>query len=100
MKLEGEILPNSMVRVSLHEIDEQRKRGWPDFHPEDYCHKCGNRNVPSWYVDSDRFNMAYGPSQDHPYNGIVCPTCFVLDHEKATGLHGTWKLVPEDLHSV
>lgn len=91
-----------MVRdsVSLSEIDEQRELGWPDFHPEDYCHKCGNRNIPSWYVDSDRFNLAFGPAAEHPYNGIVCPPCFVLAHEEATGLKATWKLVPEGLRAV
>lgn len=81
-------------RVHLHEIDEQRELGWSDFHPEDYCHKCGNRNIPSWSVDSDRFNAAFG--SDHPYQGIVCPTCFVLAHEAATGLTATWRLVPTD----
>lgn len=80
--------------VKLSEIDEQRALGWPDFHPEDYCHRCGGRN-PSWWVDSDRFNMAFGPPEQHPYQGIVCPGCFVEAHEKATGLHCTWMLVPD-----
>lgn len=81
--------------VSLAEIDEQRKKGWPDFGPEDYCHRCGGRNVRSWSIDSDRFNAAFGPPESHPYQGIVCPGCFVEAHEKATGLACTWKLVPD-----
>ena len=80
--------------VTLEEIDRQRELGWPDFHPEDYCHRCGGRNVPSWYVDSDRFNMAFGPPNEHPYNGIVCPGCFVDAHEEATGMRCTWELRP------
>ncbi len=23
-------------------IAEQRTKGWPDFHPEDFCHRCGH----------------------------------------------------------
>lgn len=80
--------------VSIEEIDEQRRLGWPDFHPEDYCHRCGGRN-PVWWVDSDRFNMAFGPPEQHPYNGIVCPGCFVEAHERATGLRTVWKLTPD-----
>jgi hypothetical protein len=79
--------------VTLDEIDDQRGRGWPDFHPEDYCHRCGGRNIPSWFVDSDRFNAAFGSSSEHPYQGIVCPGCFVEAHEQATGLRTTWRLV-------
>lgn len=83
--------------VTLAEIDEQRAKGWPDWHPEDYCHRCGGRNVPSWFVDSDRFNAAFGPASEHPYNGIVCPGCFVEAHETVTGLTATWMLVPDRL---
>lgn len=82
-------------RVELDDIDDERERGWPGFHPEDYCHKCGNRNTPSWWVDSDRFNAAFGPPDQHPYNGIVCPPCLVLAHEAATGLTASWRLVPD-----
>ena len=81
-------------RVTIEEIDEQRRKGWTDFHPEDYCHRCGNRNIPSWHVDSDRFNTALGPYLTQPYNGIICPTCFVLLHEEVTGLTTTWYLLP------
>ena len=79
--------------VTIEEIDEQRRKGWVDFHPEDYCHRCGGRN-PSWSVDSDRFNAAFGPPSEHPYQGIVCPGCFVEAHEAATGLTCSWELVP------
>lgn len=81
--------------VPVEEIARQRERGWPDFHPEDYCHRCGGRNVASWFVDSDRFNAAMGAPEDHQWNGIICPGCFVELHEQATGLMATWKLAPD-----
>lgn len=84
----------SGTRVDLDEIDAQRALGWPDFHPEDFCHRCGNRNVGSWFVASDRFNAAMGRHVEHQWNGIVCPACFVELHEAATGLRTTWELVP------
>lgn len=91
-------MPNDLPpSVTVEEIKRQRDLGWPDFHPEDFCHHCGGRNVPSWFVDSDRFNTAFG--QQHPYSGIVCPGCFVDAHEKATGLTTTWELVPAKGHS-
>lgn len=71
------------------EIVRQRALGWPDFHPEDYCHLCGGVN-PSWWVDSDRFNTAF-PDEPHI---IVCPGCFTVAHEAATGLRCSWRLSP------
>lgn len=58
----------------------------PD-HPEYACERCGRRNIV-WYVDSDRFNAAVGRS------AIVCPSCFVIAHEEATGLTCMWELRP------
>lgn len=80
------------LRVSPEEIDAQREMGWPDFHPEDFCHRCGAPN-PSWAVDSDRFNAAMG--QEYQWGGIVCVGCFVRLHEEATGLRCSWRLVPK-----
>lgn len=79
--------------LPLAEIDRQRGLGWPDFHPEDYCHRCGTRNI-SWSVDSDRFNLAMGPHAQHQWNGIICVACFVELHEAASGLHASWTLTP------
>lgn len=76
------------------EIASQRAAGWPDFHPETYCHRCGNLNVPSWWVDSDRWNIATA-NDPRTSTVILCPSCFVAAHEAATGLHSTWRLVPE-----
>lgn len=56
-------------------------------HPEDFCERCGGRNV-TWFVDSDRFNTAVNRSE------VVCPSCFVVAHEAATGMRTAWELVP------
>lgn len=56
-------------------------------HPEYICQRCGGRN-PVWNVDSDRYNMAVNRSE------IVCPTCFIIAHEKATGMSTVWQLNP------
>ena len=85
------------LSVTPEGIAEQRRLGWRDWHPETFCHRCGGRNVQSWYVESDRFNLAFGPPDQHPYNGIVCPGCFVAAHEAATGMTVTWMLVPSPM---
>ena len=83
-----------VTRVTMQEIVEQRALGWPDFHPEDYCHRCGIGNI-SWWIDSDRFNTAMGGLPDgHAWNGIVCIQCFVELHQAATGLTCSWTLTP------
>lgn len=83
------------LSVAIDEINEQRSKGWPDFHPEDFCHRCGGKNVWSWSVDSDRFNLALGEEGDRLWQGIVCPGCFVELHEEATGLRACWRLEPD-----
>lgn len=83
------------LSIELWEIDQQRDLGWPDFHPEEYCHRCGGINL-TWYVDSDRFNTAMGGADNNMrWNGIICPGCFVQLHEEATGMYASWKLVPD-----
>ena len=82
------------LSVSLEEINRQRELGWVNFHPGDFCHRCGGRSVSSWFVDSDLFNVAMEPFLEHKYNGIICPGCFVALHEEVTGLHCTWTLIP------
>ena len=61
----------SWVHAVLPEtIEKQRKKGWPDFHPEDFCHRCGRRN-PVWWTDSRSWNRA-APER----TSILCPSCF------------------------
>jgi hypothetical protein len=78
------------VRVTPFEIASQRAAGWPDFHPEDYCHRCGCRN-PIWYADSQLWNEVMGGDRDEEVAGIVCPTCFA-DLAKERFLGSKWKI--------
>lgn len=87
--------------VTLEQIVEQMEKGWVDFHPEDYCHRCGRPNV-CWFVASDLWNQvdvsseATGVTGEKlPSSGIVCPSCFVEMFE-AKGLGRLiWELRPE-----
>jgi len=74
-------------RVKPAEIIVQRDRGWPDFHPEDFCHRCGNRNVSSWFVQRTEWERSGTPA-----TAIVCPSCFVAAFERATGTSTSWEL--------
>lgn len=86
---------SKVAHVDLRDIERQRILGWPDFHPENFCHRCGNRNIV-WCVDSDRFNLAIGAPNgiDNQWQGIICIACFVELHEEATGLTCCWLLSP------
>lgn len=79
--------------VSLPEIAEQRERNWPDFHPEDYCHRCGGRNVKSWHAPSPVWNavMEY-VGGDEQWNGIICPQCLaeLADEAGIYDRFGSW----------
>lgn len=73
------------------DIDRQRELGWRDFDPEDFCHRCGCPNLPSWCVASDLWNRAV-EALGLTVVTILCPQCFVEGYEKATGLSPTWVL--------
>lgn len=83
-----------VLAVTPDEIRRQRDAGWPDLHPERFCHRCGGINVRSWFVDSDRYNVAVA-ALGLTYTAILCPGCFVVGHELATGMACTWKLTPD-----
>lgn len=59
---------------------------------ESPCDRCGGNN-PSWFVESDRFNMAV-EALGLTKAVIICPGCFVEGHELATGMTASWTLVP------
>ena len=75
-------------QLALVEIEKERQLGWVNFHPEDYCHRCGRANLSSWYVDSIEWNLAVGDDT----HLILCPQCFVAAWNLATGISGTWEL--------
>jgi hypothetical protein len=78
----------SSLSVHPDEIKDQREKGWPDFHPETFCHRCGQRNVWSWFADSDEWNKV-----DPTHLSILCPQCFTEGWAKVTGMKVSWHLV-------
>lgn len=79
--------------VDVKEIAEQREKGWVDFHPEDFCHRCGGRNVYSWNAPNDIWNMVVGMN----WEGIVCPQCFTELASDAGYIPTVWLLRDGDL---
>jgi hypothetical protein len=76
--------------VALAEITRQRALGWPDFHPEAYCHRCGQRNVYSWHAPDEVWNQVLDPA------AIVCPQCFTELAREAGVEPSVWKLIDSD----
>lgn len=86
-------------RVDLVEIDKQRVKGWPDFHPEDYCHRCGGRNVYSWHAPDEVWNRI-SEAGLLPTSEIVCPQCFT-DLARQVGVEPpVWHLVRQTAASA
>ena len=84
--------PKGADQVTPDDIIEQRKKGWVDFDPEDYCHRCGRPNI-SWFVDSPLWNSA--DIEGEIPSGIICPQCFVEKVGLAEMI--TWELKPDPL---
>lgn len=82
--------PNWPAPIDPAEIDEQRAKGWPDFHPETYCHKCGRTN-PTWWIDTAMWNQTHGDD----YVTVLCPSCFTIAWEKQAGGRIIWELRPD-----
>lgn len=85
---------DSIPHVHPEVVKLERELGWPDFHPETFCHRCGGRNVWSWCVDGDEWEKATAglPRREA---SILCPPCFTALWEQATGVKTTWRLVRE-----
>lgn len=92
----GMIHGSAATRVPLSTIKEQRDAdpSWPDLHPEDYCHRCGTRNI-SWFVQSDLWNEAWAEAEGGGYQSVLCVACFAELWERATGTTMTWELRPD-----
>jgi hypothetical protein len=82
--------PDWPAPIDPAEVMEQRAKGWPDFHPETYCHACGRTN-PTWWVAPELWSQI----RTDDYVNILCPSCFVVAWEKATGAHIIWQLTPD-----
>ena len=92
---DGERPPPTHYTLSVlpEEIVRQRSLKWPDFHPEDFCHRCGHRNI-TWYVmDAEAWQIAVR-NQPRLVSEILCPVCFALLYEAngGPGVH-MWELV-------
>ena len=84
--------PTYAMSVTPAEILRQRENGWPDFHPETFCHHCGHRNAPSWWTDAEAWNLV---TADLPRGvmEILCPSCFANRYQQVTGAHVSWRMV-------
>lgn len=86
------------MRKALHidpsRIIEERWNNWPELHPEDYCHRCGSRNLYAWSVDSLLWNLAV-QELGLTRSAILCPPCFYEGVERVVG-STYWTLVPGD----
>lgn len=70
--------------VSPDFILAQREAGWPDIHPEDYCHKCGVRNT-SWFARREQWLCATAAwAEQTGREGICCIACFAEMFTEAT----------------
>lgn len=76
--------------VTLEQIAEQCALGWRDFHPEAYCHRCGQRNVKSWAAPNTLWAEAKAATPDWPASDIVCPQCFTEALEATRGHYDTF----------
>lgn len=67
---------NVREHVDPKYIKKQRSLGWPDIHPEDYCHICGQANE-IWYVDHNIWQIVTAEWQaETGREGICCMPCF------------------------
>jgi len=74
-------------------IGEQRVAGWPDMHPEDWCHRCGRANPSFWYADRRSWLAATSAwAAETGREGICCPSCLPELYTAATGRTATWVL--------
>ena len=93
---DGVNAPVWVAAVLPEEIVRQRQLGWPDFHPEDFCHRCGRRN-PIWWTEQAVWLAAtLERANQTGHEGIFCPSCFTDLHEQETGDRRSWHLVLDD----
>ncbi len=84
-----------MSRVSPQYILDQRAAGWPDIHPEDYCHRCGVE-FEGWYTDRETWLIGTSAwAAETGREGICCITCFTEMYTAASDTRPTWRLVGE-----
>lgn len=60
-------------------------------HPEDYCHRCGGRNI-SWHTENKLWNSLI---RDAGHPKILCPICFDEIYKEKYGLSPHWVFIKE-----
>lgn len=81
--------------MSPEAIKAQRETGWPDIHPEDFCHRCGTRNMLWCATSREDWLTATEPwAAETGREGICCPQCFAEMHAENTGVATIWMLTP------
>lgn len=74
-------------------IKRQREQGWPDMHPEDYCHRCGLPNQ-CWAVESreDWLAATSAWASETGREGICCFQCFTVMYREEAGKDPIWAI--------
>jgi hypothetical protein len=96
---DGVHAPVWVAAVLPEEIVRQRQLGWPDMHPEDFCHRCGRRN-PVWYTSPTVWNaVTEARRRETGRDSVLCPSCFVELHEQQFGVQQgfLWGLSLDDM---
>jgi len=89
--MDGEYAPLWVHAVTPSQIVAERANDWQRFHPEDFCHLCGHRNI-CWWVDGELWERAKAKLPDG-MTSILCPSCFVELLQEATNHEGgCWEL--------
>lgn len=89
--------PGRYQSIDHADLDAQRAKGWTDFHPEDFCHRCGHPNV-SWYIDSLTWNQVMRGGDEWAWGAwaeIICIPCFIELAELHYG-GGVWRVVRDE----
>jgi hypothetical protein len=53
------------------------------------CQACGGNNVV-WFAQNKLWNTVMGSP-----NGIVCPSCFIIEAEKRGVVDDVWQVIPQ-----
>jgi hypothetical protein len=96
--------PEPPVTVTGRTVDEVMTSWRDGTSREDRCDDCLGPNPLSWWVDSDRWNIACTTFcgglhlEARGLNPFLCPTCFIRRWEQATGLTTIWHLKADPEH--
>lgn len=81
----------AVLAIDPAEVHRQRADKWPDFHPELFCHRCGQRNVVGWTAPHDEWSIAT-QHLDRGVLAVLCLLCFTTLYTENTGETPVWEL--------